>query len=113
MAGTKELSLEVHKINLRPGDTHQFRLGGLGSAGYNWEYALEGDEGVVTVSTKSIPPPPKPRPGGPAPDSYSVEQLLTITALKPGVAKVSVSLRRSWERDKPALREIRTEIVVS
>jgi hypothetical protein len=112
--GTKELLLEAYyDIKLRPGDTHRLKLGGLGSAGYAWEYAIEGKAGIVAVTVESIPSPCYPKPGGPPPDSYSIDQLLIITALTPGVAKVRVSLRRPWERDKPPLREICMDIVVS
>lgn len=112
-AGMKDLSLEAHKINLRAGDTHQLKLGGLGSAGYAWDYAIEGDTGIVAISIESLPPPPRPSPGGPPPDSYSTEELLSITALAPGVIKVRLIMRRSWERDKLPLREIFLEISVS
>jgi len=104
--------LEAHKINLRPGNTHQLKLGGLGSAGYTWEYAIEAEAGIVALSMESLPPPVCPQPGGPAPDSYSIERLLIITALTPGVARVRLSLRRPWERGKPPLREMCMEITV-
>ena len=112
MAGTRDLSLEAHEIKLRPGETHQLKLGGLGSAGYAWECEMGGEAGIVEVSTESLPSPPRPQPGGPAPDSYSIKRVLIITALTPGVASVRLSLRRPWERDKPPLREVRMEITV-
>lgn len=109
----RELSLETHEINLRVGDTHKSQIGGLGSAGYGWDYAVEGDPDIVTVSIESLPPPLPPPPGGTPPDTYSAEQLVVITAEAPGEATVRLLLRRPWEHDKPALREIRFEISIS
>jgi hypothetical protein len=88
------------------------KLGGLGSAGYVWAFVVEGEAGVVAVSMASSPPPPHDEPGGPAPDSYSAERTLAITALKPGAAGVRLSLSRPWERDKPPLRELYLGITV-
>ncbi len=95
VAGTKGLSLETYEISLRPGEKYQLKIGGLGSAGYRWEQDIEGEVGIVAVSMESLPPPIRPLPGGAAPDSYSIEQLLIITALAPGIVKVHLSLRTS------------------
>ena len=99
-------------VELRPGQVHRLKLGGLGSAGYTWEYRVEGDAGAVVVSMASGPPPPPAAPGGPPPDSYSVEQELVITARAPGVARITASLSRPWQRGQPALKVIEAEVTV-
>jgi hypothetical protein len=110
--GMKEQSSEVHNILLNTGDVYRFKLGGLGSAGYDWDYSIEGDEGIVAVSAGSPSPPPKPVSPDLPPDSYSLEYVLLITALKPGNVRIRLSLRRSWEKLKPPIRETTVEINV-
>lgn len=101
-----------YDLALRVGDAHRLRLGGLGSAGYAWEYEVEGDAGAVTVSMASDPSPPRAPPGGPPPSSYSVEHELVIAARAPGVARITASLRRPWQRGQPAPSVIRATVTV-
>jgi hypothetical protein len=74
-------------------------LGGYGSAGYRWEYRIEGTPGIVEVHrlpAESVPPPS----GGP-PESFSAQERFRIVGLAPGEAVVMFSLKRPWE-DIPA-----------
>jgi predicted secreted protein len=105
--------LEALKISLKDGQTYRRELKGLGSAGYAWEYAIEGAEDVVSVSIEFLDTPPKPQPGGPSPPTYNRNELLIITALKRGEARVCVIQRRPWERDKSPLHAIALDISVT
>ena len=112
-AGMKDLSSDPHRINLRVGGTHQLKLQGPGSTGYTWEYSIEGSQGIVSVSIEPSGEPPRNPRGGPIPDTYSLDGMLVITALKPGTTKVRLLLRRPWERDNPPLKELCLDISVS
>jgi predicted secreted protein len=111
--GMKESSLEPHKISLRVGGTHQLKLEGPGSTGYTWEYVIEGSLGVVGISIEQLGEPPRHPRGGPIPDTYSLDTLFVITALKQGTTKVRLFLLRPWERDRPPLKELYLDIAVS
>jgi hypothetical protein len=102
----------VHSLVLRVGDRHQLYLGGLGSAGYGWETVTTGEEGIVQLALESLPPPALSPSGGLPPRSFSVEQVLIVEAQAPGNTEVRVRLRRPWEQDTPALREVHLEISV-
>jgi hypothetical protein len=41
------------KIELRVGDTRSIRLQGRGTAGYEWNYHVEGEHGVTEISQRS------------------------------------------------------------
>ncbi len=101
-----------YDIRLRLGETHQFELGGLGSAGYAWEYATEGDTGVVSVNMERSHRPSRARTESPDPDSSSLEQQVVIKAMAPGRITIRLALRRPWERDEPPLREILMKVTV-
>jgi hypothetical protein len=92
-------------IELAVGQKHSFTLEGLGGAGYTWEYSIEGDQDVVAISVTQLGQPPQATPGGLPPDSFSLDTQVTITGLTPGRVILRLQLRRSWERDKPPLKE--------
>jgi predicted secreted protein len=105
--------LEARRINLRVGETYRLELGGLSSAGYAWEYIIDGPQGIAEVSTEMIGAIPQLPPGGPSPDSFERQKIFNINALESGTTQVRIFLRRSWERDKPPLRELCLKILVS
>jgi hypothetical protein len=113
MAGTKEPLLEVHKIGLRIGETRKLELGGLGTAGYVWEYQIDGLPDVVSVFREleetSQPLPPV----GSSPNTSSINELFAVKGLIKGETKIRFRLRRPWERDKPPLREVLFEVSIS
>ena len=112
-AGTKESLLEALRIELKKGEIYRRELESLGSAGYAWEYSIEGATGVVSASIGFLGAPPKPPAGGPPPSAYSRNELLIITALKVGETRVRLLQRRLWERDKSPLHEIALDVSVT
>lgn len=96
--------MEVHEIDLHPGGTYRLNIGGLGSAGYAWSCDPLVPSGIVTVAIEPLPLLPV---SGTPPNSYSVQHVLTVTAISEGVATIHLSLKRPWEASKPPLREIR------
>jgi hypothetical protein len=57
--------------------------------------------------------PPRPEPRGPPPDTYSLDQLVTVTALRPGQVIVHLALRRVWEKDNQPLEGLDLEVAVT
>lgn len=100
------------EIALRVGETYRLELGGLSSAGYDWEYIID-PQGIAEVSTEMIGVIPQLPPGGPSPDTFERQKVFNITALESGTTQVRMFLRRSWEHDKPPLRELCLKILVS
>lgn len=73
-----------NKIELKVGESYTLRLKGMGSAGYTWEYAVNGDTRAINVLHETVGERPEAPPGGPPPDNYSLDHLFTIQALVPG-----------------------------
>lgn len=88
------------RIELKPGDEHTFRLPGLGSAGYRWTYAVEGDESAVEVSTTRSAPPQLPQPVGPPPSNYSLDEIVIIRGRSPGAARIIVTQARTGQEPR-------------
>ncbi len=101
------------EVVIRPGGTHRITLGGLGSAGYLWEFEIDGPPGVVAVrsdfSTQKDPAHINPS----ALQTSSVEHLFIIEALKPGKAEVWFLLRRPWQKDTPPVRTVAVHVTVA
>jgi predicted secreted protein len=95
-------------VNLGVGDEHPVRLKGLGTAGYRWIPAVEGDEGVAEVADAGVAEPANRRIG------TSVDELFTIRAVGPGTTKVRFEQRRPFEPDDvPPVEEHVVEVRVT
>lgn len=100
------------RINLKVGGKYVLRLKGLGSAGYTWNYNVDGNDKVVSITREMASRPTTAPAGGPPPDTYSLDYLFTIQAQEPGSVLIDFFQRRSWEKDKPPLKELVLEIHV-
>lgn len=95
-------------VNLRAGEEHRVRLPGLGTAGYRWMPAVEGDAGVAEVSDAGLAELANRRIG------TSADELFDIRAVGPGVARVRFAQRRPFEpADVPPAAEQVVEVRVT
>jgi predicted secreted protein len=99
-------------INLKVGEKYVLRLKGLGSAGYTWNYSIDGNDKVVSISKETLSRPTTASVGGPPPDTFSLDYLFIIQAHEPGRVVIHFFQHRSWEKDKPPLNEHVLEIHV-
>ena len=99
--------MEASKLILYIGSIHSQTLGGLGAAGYTWDYVIEGPSDILSVSLKTVAPPTAPLPS-----SYNSDYVYTITTLKLGNTRIRFYLHRTWEHDKPPLREVIMDVSV-
>ena len=113
-AGMRDLYLEApSEIVIRPGGTHRVTLGGLGSAGYLWEFEIEGPPGVIAVHPDFSTQKDSMHINPSTLQTSSVEHLFTIDALRPGKAEVRFLLRRPWQKDTPPVRTIAVHVTVA
>jgi hypothetical protein len=68
---------------------------------------------VVDVSGGAAAAPPRPEPGGPPPDTFDIDEIVTLSGRRPGKVVVHLALRRVWETDKPPLERLDLDIVVT
>jgi hypothetical protein len=75
-------------LELAAGTEQVVRLPGLGSAGYLWQYHLEGDEGVAEVEIRRSQAPSLPPPGEPPPNNYSLDELVRLRGVSAGKVRI-------------------------
>ena len=97
----KEKSLEVSNLVMPIGSTHKQTFSGLGTAGYAWDFMMDGSTDILSVSHKTEKTPVKT-----IPSTYDNNDIYNIIALKPGEVRVRFFLHRPWEHEKPPLREV-------
>lgn len=118
-AGTRDLCLEASsEVVLRPGDEYPVVLGGLGSAGYAWEFEVDGPSDVIAV--QSVPSISSTSSKDSQPDAHrstlqttSVEHIFVIEALEPGKAEARFLLKRPWEKSGPPVRTVTVRVTVA
>ena len=68
---------------------------------------------MADVSISAAAAPPRPKPGGPPPDTFDIDELVTVTALRSGQVTVHLALRRVWEKDKQPAEQLRLDVKVT
>jgi predicted secreted protein len=94
-------------IHLKISDTYQITLKGMGSAGYVWQYSIEGDEHAITVERIDSTEPAGPLMG------QSANWVFEIRAVAQGSANLTFVQRRQWEQNVPTRDQKRFLITVS
>lgn len=94
-------------VRLAVGESWTADLPGLGSAGYRWSEAVEGDAGVVSIGWSLV----RPSTDGPATVGRSALERLLVTGIAPGRVLVRLSQQRPWESAPPrAQRTVEVEV---
>ena len=99
--------MEASELILHTGSVHRQTLGGLGTAGYTWDFVIEGPPDVLSVSLETVAPLISSLPS-----SYNSDYIFTITALRRGKTRIKFYLHRPWEHGKPPLREVVMDILI-
>jgi hypothetical protein len=100
-------------LELAAGAEQVVRLPGLGSAGYRWQYHLEGDEGVAEVEITRSQVPFLPPPGGPPPNNYNVDELVRVRGLSAGKLRIVCNQVRVGQEAAPFARHVVNVVVRS
>ena len=101
------------RVDLKVGETHAVRPRGRGTAGYVWEYSVDGTQGVVSVSHTTVGERPQAPPGGPPPSSYSLDDQFVIKGESPGSVRLHFVQRRPWESQQPPSSKLDIDVTVS
>lgn len=88
-------------VVLTRGERHVERLRGLGPVGYQWTAAVEGEEGVVSVTVSPAEAPPGPPVAGAGQD-----ELAEVVAEGVGEAVVRLRQVRPWMPDEPLAERV-------
>jgi hypothetical protein len=85
-----------------------------GSGGFGWSFNPEGDAGVISIARVAGERPPLPPAGGPPPNSFSLDEVLVITGVRPGAVVLNGRLARPGGEQAPIeQRRIRVEVVAA
>ena len=100
-------------LELEVSETYSLTLPGLATAGYQWTYEItQIDDSVVDVSALPFEEKGLDRELASVRIGSSQDETFHIRALKAGNASLRFVQRRSWEQDRPPLKEYQIEIVV-
>ena len=97
-------------LRLVPGQDARIRLGGAGSAGYQWTWNLDGDVDAITVAIESAPAAAAPPTGGLR--SGSLDQIIVVRGARKGFTRLYLSLVRSFQPDRPPLSRYSIDVTV-
>ena len=98
-------------IRLQVGQDHLLRFGGLGSAGYIWDFIISGPNDIVTIERKN---PETDMPDRKTPRTYSVDTLFMIHAISKGRVKLDFILHRPWIKSEAGvLKRCELEVLIS
>ena len=89
-------------VRLAVGESWTADLPGLGSAGYRWSEAVEGDAGVVSIGWSFVHAPSD----GPPLVGRSAAERLLVTGTAPGRVLVRLRQQRPWESGPPRAHRI-------
>jgi predicted secreted protein len=101
-------AIMTDEIRLKTGETTSITLNGLATAGYQWNYTIEGDKDCVEVSKDYAPLRKSIQKNVGA----SADEVFTITAQKKGTANIYFSQQRSWEKSADASNEKKVTVTV-
>ncbi len=98
----------LEEFEIRKGATLTITLKGLATAGYEWNYKIEGNKDCLKIlkdfdTDKKL----KQKSGG-----DSVDEIFLITGEKPGVASIHFTQQRSWEKNTDPVNKKKVKIVV-
>jgi predicted secreted protein len=98
----------LEEIKLKKGSSVDIPLKGLSTAGYEWNYSVDGDTDSVSISKDfgNIEKSPKKNTGA------NADEIFTITAQKRGIAAVVFTQKRSWEKNANAADQKKVKIIV-
>lgn len=95
-------------IELQVGEVYTLRLSSLGTAGYVWSCAIEGNANLVEVTAERA----LPQSTGEQVIGTSADEIFTISARQPGQVKLYLTQQRPWEIDRPPHQQYTVEVTI-
>ncbi|KAA9034354.1 protease inhibitor I42 family protein [Ginsengibacter hankyongi] len=103
MAGTG-----IEEIVIQPGGSKTIKLKGLASAGYEWNYTIEGNNDLVTISKEFVLTEELTQKNMGA----SADEVFTIKANKKGSVVIYFFQKRGWEKDIAPVHEKTIRVII-
>jgi len=94
----------AEEIKLKTGESTTVKLKGLATAGYQWNYTIDDNKNLVTISKdflltqKSV--------------GASADEVFTIKANNKGVVNITFFQKRNWEKNVDPVNEKKIKITI-
>lgn len=98
----------IEEIKLKTGESTTIQLKGLATAGYEWNYTLDNNKNLVTISKDYVLTEKLTRKNV----GKSADEIFTIKANNKGVATISFFQGRSWEKNVRPVNEKKIKITI-
>ncbi|MGH2564369.1 MAG: protease inhibitor I42 family protein [Ginsengibacter sp.] len=99
---------DVEEIKLKTGESTTFKLKGLATAGYEWNYAIDNNENLITVSKDFTLTEKITRKNV----GTSADEVFTINANKKGQVNIYFFQKRGWEKNVDPVNEKKIKIII-
>lgn len=98
----------IEEIKLKTGESTTVQLKGLATAGYEWNYTIDNDKNLVTVSKDFILTKKLTRKNV----GKSADEIFTIEANNKGVVTISFFQQRGWEKNVEPVNEKKVKVII-
>lgn len=99
----------TEEIKIKTGESAQVKLKGLATAGYEWNYIINDNKDLVSVSKDFILTEELTRKN----IGKSADEIFTIKAHGKGTATITFFQQRSWEKKIPPVNEKKIKITIA
>jgi predicted secreted protein len=98
----------IEEMKLQTGHSTVIKLKGLATAGYEWNYTIEGNKGLVTISKDFVLKEKLTQKNMGA----SADEVFTVTAIKKGIVNINFFQKRSWETNVEPVNEKKIKLII-
>lgn len=102
-------SENADEIKLKKGETTEIKLKGLATAGYEWNYMIEGNKAAISLTKEFVLPEKLTSKNM----GTSADEIFTITAREAAVIYVTFFQKRGWEENTEPLNSRKIKIAIS
>ena len=94
----------IEEIKLKTGESTTIKLKGLSTAGYQWNYTIDDNKNLITVS-KDFQLTQKTA-------GASADEIFTIKANNKGIVNITFFQKRNWEKNVDPVNEKKIKITI-
>ncbi|HSQ43748.1 MAG TPA: protease inhibitor I42 family protein [Ginsengibacter sp.] len=98
----------IDEIVMQSGGSTTIKLKGLATAGYEWNYSIEGNDDLVTISKEFVFQEKLTQKNMGA----SADEVFTIKANKKGNLVIHFFQKRSWEKNVEPVHEKKVKVII-
>ena len=98
----------TEEIKLKRGESTTVKLKGLGTAGYEWNYTIDGDQNLIAISKDFVLPEKLTQKNM----GTSADEVFTINANKKGQLIIYFFQKRGWEKNTEPINKKKVKVII-